>query len=143
MQIKRDRQNRVLGQKFYNDKNLNHEEVGDLTFNTSSESFVDVTGSELSIYFEKDTSVLILIFGQIQPDTANYTAYMQLVIDDVAEPPEVKSTELGEAEVVTAHFVKDLEKGTHVFKLQTKIDDSAAIANLSQGSITVINLSEK
>lgn len=140
--IQFDRQKRNLGQKFYTDKNLDFEDQNGLTFSTSSTTPVEVTDSEITKFFEKETSVLILVSGQIYSSFGFFVAVLDLEVDNVLQSPSMRSSSLGEPEIASSFYILDLDPGNHTFKLKLSGNNAFGTYVLNQGSLAVLLLSE-
>lgn len=121
--IRKDTKKRTLGERFKTDTDwISNDDYRSDTFETSSEIAVDITGSNITFFLEKETTVLILVTANIQTGGgAGAIGILSLIIDGSGVSPEIEGTDMsGEPMTGTTHIVQTLAAGSHIVKLQLR-----------------------
>lgn len=140
--VKVDTKKRTLGEKFYTDEDWSFEtDYRSSSFTTSSTSYVDITGSSLTIFFEKTTTVMVL-FTVHQESATSTIGLVALYIDGDIQSPVITGTDQATVPVVaTAHVVTSVDAGSHTFKLKLQASSPAQV-EVTHRRLSVINLVE-
>ena len=142
--IRKDTNSRILGEKLYTDTDWIYETnyLSD-NFETESEVSVDITGSGITLYLEKETTLLILVTANIQTsDLGGAIGTLTLKVDATTATPEIEGTDIsGEPMTGTIHFVTTLAVGSHTFKLQLRSSVPAPVY-VTHRRLSIIKLVE-
>ncbi len=117
-------------------------EVSDYT--TSSGSFVDVDGTDLSFTLNTNGGdVLVLFLGGVYPSTTGIRIYFEIDVDGSPEATEDgitvwQTTDASEiANIGIVWLVEGLDAGAHTIKLQWKVSSGTATMPAGAGTSTL------
>lgn len=138
-----DQKTRILGEKLYSDRSFRNTEINGVSGSTTSTSYVDVSGSDIEIIVEKPATIMVLVSAFLYTSGSSiYTSTIAVDQDGVELDPLVQSAGEGRAEVVTSHYVINLDVGTYNFKLKLKSENVLGTAVLQSGRMSILYLTE-